>query len=209
MNTSVPALVPDRLPDLRPKLARAQQWVAGLIAGVTPEQFGDPTPCEDLDVEKLIAHLWTGARRVEVMANGGDARSIPFLSDLPDGDLADGYRAVAEASRQAWAAADLSRPVAAPWGTVPGALALGGYLQEAVTHGWDLAVATGQPAEADEDLARAALAAAQRALPAQPRGGQIPFGPVVESAPDATPTQRLVNWTGRSSREWPRTAAAA
>jgi uncharacterized protein (TIGR03086 family) len=205
----VPDDVREQLPDRRPLLARAQQWVAELIAGVRPDQLGDPTPCEDLDVRSLIAHLYTGARRVAVMAAGGDARTVPFLSDLPDGDLAAGYRELAEASQRAWAAADLSRPVTAPWGTVPAGLAVGGYLQEAVTHGWDLAVATGQPAEADEDLADAALAAARRALPAQPRGGHIPFGPVVESAPDATPTQQLVNWTGRSSSDWPRTRAAA
>lgn len=94
--------------------------------------------------------------------------------------------------------------MSAPWGTIPGALAIGGYLQEAVTHGWDLAVSTGQPSQAEPELAAAALAAAQKALPAQPRGGEIPFGPVVEPEPYATPTERLVNWTGRPTT-WSRT----
>lgn len=187
----------NEFPDLRPLLTRAQRWVTELIAGVSQDQLADPTPCEGLDVRALIGHLYAGARRVEVMAKGGDARTIPFITDLPDGDLAAGYREHADASRRAWAAADLGAPVTAPWGTIPGALAIGGYLQEAVTHGWDLAVSTGQPSEADPELAEAALAAAHRALPAEPRGGDIPFGPVVEPEPYATPTQRLVNWTGR------------
>lgn len=196
------------LPDLRPQLARAQQWVETLIAGVTADQLELPTPCEDFDVRTLIGHLYTGARRVEVMAAGGDARTVPFVAELPDADLARGYRARTEASQRAWAAADLSAPVTAPWGTIPGALAIGGYLQEAVTHGWDLAVATGQQSEADPDLAEIALAAAQRALPAEPRGGVIPFGPVVEPEPSATATERLVNWTGRNTEGWSRKAPA-
>jgi uncharacterized protein (TIGR03086 family) len=131
---------------------------------------------------------------------------VPFVIELPDDDLAAGYHERADASRRAWATADLSAPVTAPWGTIPGALAIGGYLQEAVTHGWDLAVSTGQPSEADPELAEIALAAAQRALPAQPRGGELPFGPVIASEPSATPTQRLVNWTGRPTDGWSRRA---
>lgn len=63
-------------------------------------------------------------------------------------------------------------------------------------HGWDLAVATGQPSEADADLASAALALAARTLPAEPRGGHVPFAPVAEPSPDAGPTEQLANWSG-------------
>lgn len=190
------------LPDLRPQLTRAEQWVETLIAGVRPDQLGNPTPCDEFDVRTLIAHLYTGAGRVEAMAKGLDARTVPLVSDLPDGDLAAGYHDKAEAGRQAWSEADLSAPVTAPWGSAPGAVAIGMYLQEVLAHGWDLAVATGQPSEADQDLAEAALIAGQQTLPEQPRGGPIPFAPVVESAPEATPTQRLVNWTGRRTTDW-------
>lgn len=190
------------VPDLRPQLSRAQQWVASLIAGVSPDQLANPTPCDDFDVRTLIGHLYTGARRTAAMAKGIDARTVPFVTELPDSDLGAGYRDLIEASRDAWAVADLSAPVTAPWGSAPGAVAIGRYLQEALTHGWDLAVATGQQAEADRDLAEAALVIGHEALPAEPRGGNIPFGPVIESAPDATPTERLVNWTGRHTADW-------
>ncbi len=63
-------------------------------------------------------------------------------------------------------------------------------------HGWDLAVATGQDAEADPGLAVAALAQARQILPAAIRGGDVPFADVVEPAPDAGPTERLANWAG-------------
>ena len=85
-----------------------------------------------------------------------------------------------------------------PWGSVPGAGAIWGYLNETLVHGWDLAVATGQPSEADPDLAGAALAAAQRFIPAGPRGPEVPFGDAVSPAPDAGPTEQLANWSGRT-----------
>ena len=186
--------------DLRPALAQGQQWVETLIAAVDAEQLGLPTPCPDLDVRQLIQHLIAGATRVRVMAEGGDATTVPFLLDeVPDADLAGRYPEVAAAGRHAWQQHDdLTVMVRAPWGEVPAAAAIGGYLTEVVTHGWDLAVATGQPAEADPELAATAEAAARRGIPAD-RGPGVPFGPVVEPAPDATPTERLVNWLGRQT----------
>jgi uncharacterized protein (TIGR03086 family) len=191
------------LPDLRPSLARAQEWVADLIAGVGAGQLDHPTPCPEFTVRALIGHLYTGADRVRVMAEGGEARAVPFISDLPDSGVADAYRIRTAAAQQAWAQGDLTAIVHAPWGDVPGAAAVGGYLSEALAHGWDLAVATGQPSEADPELADQALQAAHRGIPADLRG-QIPFGPVVESAADATPTERFVNWMGRDAASWRR-----
>lgn len=189
------------IPDLRPQLTRAQQWVLEIIGGVQPEQLDHPTPCDDFGVRTLIAHLCTATRKIEVLGSGGDIRTVQPITELA-ADPAAGYSELAEASQRAWAAADLRALVTAPWGMVPSGFALGGYLNETLAHGWDLAVATGQPSEADDDLAVTALATMQKALPAQPRGGNIPFGPVIESAPDATPTERLVNWTGRRTADW-------
>ncbi|HEY9289887.1 MAG TPA: TIGR03086 family metal-binding protein [Microlunatus sp.] len=194
-------------PDLRSELARAQGWVQSLISGVTPDQLDRPTPCPDFDVRALIGHLYTGADRVAVMAEGGDALSIPVISELPEVDLAGSYHQKAAAAQRAWQLGDLAGVVRAPFGEVPATEAIGNYLCEALAHGWDLAVATGQPAEADQDLAEVALQVSRRRLPAERRGGPIPFGPVVESAPGATPTERFVNWTGRDVAGWLATTA--
>ena len=85
---------------------------------------------------------------------------------------------------------------------LPGRVVTAIYLMEVLSHAWDLATATGQPSEAPGGLGHAGLAAARAGLPAEPRGIEhgIPFGPVVESAPDAGPTEQMVNWTGRASR---------
>jgi hypothetical protein len=72
-----------------------------------------------------------------------------------------------------------------------------GYLNEALVHGWDLAVATGQHSEADPAIAEAGLAAAQQI--SSPRTSAVApcrFAEVVPSTPDAGPTERLANWAG-------------
>lgn len=94
----------------------------------------------------------------------------------------------------------LTASVTVPWGTVPGAEALWGYLNEALVHGYDLATATGQPAEADPEVVRPLLDRIAAILPGGFRGGPVPFAAVVEPAADAGPTERLANWSGRTTR---------
>lgn len=190
--------------DLRHDLARVQTWVQAVMARIGADQLGAPTPCPDFDVKTLIGHLNTGAERIAVMAEGHDARSVPPVLDVGRDPAAE-YGRRAARGQQAWAQwDDLSKTVVAPFGELPAAAALGNYLCESLAHGWDLAVATGQPAEVDDDLATTALGVSQRRIPAERRGGPIPFGPVVESAADATPIERFVNWTGRDSAAWPK-----
>ncbi len=69
---------------------------------------------------------------------------------------------------------------------------------ENVVHGWDLAVATGQAAEAPAGLAEPLLALMSGVMPAQ-RPPFVPFADAVTPRPDAGPTERLANWMGRST----------
>ena len=84
-----------------------------------------------------------------------------------------------------------------PWGVVPGAAALGMYVNETLVHGWDLAVATGQPAESPtRSSPQVAFQAARGSSRADPRFDGVPFGPVVEPRDGAGTTERLANWSG-------------
>ncbi|SER27141.1 TIGR03086 family metal-binding protein [Microlunatus flavus] len=188
------------LPDLREAVHAAQQWVAGLLAEVRPDQLGGATPCADFDVETLVRHVFGVADRLVVMGAGRPASDAAALVPaLPDDVVAD-YRERVEQGRRAWAdPAALGRLVEAPFGQVPGAAVLGVYLAENLTHGWDLARATGQEAEADPALVAPAYATMRRVLPPEGREG-FPFAEPVEPAGDAGPTERLANWSGRVSR---------
>lgn len=185
------------LPDHRPDLFQAQDWMHALLAEVRPEHLDLPTPCEDWDVRELVAHLFLVADRITVVGQGGNAMSVTRDAvEVPD-DLAAGFGQRVQAAREAWSDdASLTRSVTVPWGEVPGAIALAGYLPELVAHSWDLATATGQPSEADPELAAVAMSAAGRAIPAERDG--FPFGPVVPSTPDDSPTTRFVHWMGRA-----------
>ena len=80
---------------------------------------------------------------------------------------------------------------------MPGPLLAGFTTLDIAVHGWDLARATGQPTELDPELASWVLAVAQRILPPEPRGGEIPFGPVIPAPPAAGPYAQLAAWLGR------------
>jgi uncharacterized protein (TIGR03086 family) len=188
--------------DPRPLYRAAQQWVASLIAGVRTDQLDEPTGCPDFDVRALLGHLVTTVRRARVIGAGGNPLDVPLVvTGIADAGWAQAYAADAAAVWSVWDDdALLTRPVTAPWGTVPGGVSLWGYLNETLVHGYDLATATGQPAEADPGVVGPMLAYAPRLLPAGMRGGEVPFAPVVEPAADAGRTERLANWSGRTTR---------
>ena len=189
----------DLVTDPRPLYLRALAWTHDRIDAVRPDQLTAPTPCAEFDVRALLGHLVATVERAKVIGEGGDPFSVPLvITGVGDGGWAEAY---AEATAKMWSIwADdgrLDAEVTAPWGTIPGRTAMLGYLNETLVHGWDLTVATGQPSEADADLASAVLALAERIIPAEPRGGHVPFAPPVKPAPDVGPTERLANWSGR------------
>ncbi|GAC53947.1 TIGR03086 family metal-binding protein [Gordonia amicalis] len=188
-------------PDPRPVFAAATTWVTELLSAVTADQFAAPTPCDDFDVRTLGAHLLATAQRAAALPAGVDVRSMPFIADRFD---AQEYAAVVARALELWSDdATLTAPVQVPWGEVPGAGALWGYVNESLVHGWDLAVATGQPSEAVPKAAAATLAIARQFIPAEIREDpNVPFGVVVEPRDGAVPTETLANWSGRRSAAW-------
>jgi hypothetical protein len=65
---------------------------------------------------------------------------------------------------------------------------------ETITHGWDLAVATGQPSDAPDDIADRCLAYAAAVIPDQLRGF-IYDRPVVNGKASST-TEQLAHLSG-------------
>ena len=191
--------------DPRYAFALAVATARAVIDGVRTDQLDDPTPCDGYDVRRMAGHLVSVLRRVAAVGRGEPPSSVPQVAE----DVADdGYGAAALAAAheiQAVYADDaiLDAPLVLPFATLPGGVALRISTGEISTHTWDLAVATGQsPAWSDEALA-VALAATQVGLPAEPRGGDIPFGPVVEVDERAPILDRLVAWQGRDPRWTP------
>jgi uncharacterized protein (TIGR03086 family) len=187
-------------PDPRPIFTRALGQTESIIERVRPGQLGGPTPCTEYDVRTLLSHMVGAVNRIAHVGEGGNALDVvPRADGVTDDAWPDAFRQAGKRAQTAWADdARLDAAVSVPWGQVPGRAALAGYVQEVVMHGWDLATATGQQTELDPELAEFALAFAHRALPPEPRGGEIPFGPP-KAAPDgAGPYARLAAWLGRT-----------
>ncbi len=185
--------------DPRKPLAAALDQAGSLIAAVQPDQAHLPTPCDEYDVSQLIGHLQAVVRRIGVVLDGKPFWSVP--REMESTDWIEDWKA-GRAATEAVLADDaiLTREVSVPWGTVPGASAAASYIGELSVHSWDLATAIGRLDLLDDSLATAALPAYMDKVPAEPRGPEIPFGPVVEVGEDATPYERLVAWTGRDPR---------
>jgi uncharacterized protein (TIGR03086 family) len=178
---------------------RAMAQTEAVVAAVQPGQLALPTPCPEYDVRALLSHMVGGLHRVAIMGEGGAALAVPARADgVPDDGWPAAYQTARARVTAAWADdATLDALIEVPWGQVPGRVAVSGYIQEILTHGWDLAKATGQPTELDPELASWVLAVAQRILPPEPRGGEIPFAPVVPVPSDAAPYAQLAAWLGR------------
>jgi uncharacterized protein (TIGR03086 family) len=121
---------------------------------------------------------------------------------LPPGDLAGddpaaGYAEAAAAALAAAAAGDtLTRVHVTPLGEMPGPALAGFTTLDMLVHGWDLATATGQPADLDGRLAAHVLGFATHALATpETRGPRI--GPAIPVAADAPVTHQLVAFLGR------------
>ena len=198
--------------DPRPLLQRAADQAVGLVGAVRPGEQDLPTPCTDYDVRALCGHVLTVLRRIELVARGGSPFDVPqVVRDVPDADLSRAAAADRDRMVATWADdAVLDRVLTLPWGTLPGRAAALAYAQELTVHAWDLATATGRGAVLDPGLAAAVLPLARQFVPAEPRGGPVPFGPVVdfpgedagEDAGDAY--AELVAWLGRDPWWQPR-----
>jgi uncharacterized protein (TIGR03086 family) len=176
-------------------IRNAAEVAKHIVAGVTTDQYGNPTPCADFDVQTLGNHM------TQFLPWGANAvRKQPeFEIDVPD---------IAEME---WAPtfAGMVDDLVAAWheegafeGEVrfgptpmPAQNAAGISLMELTVHAWDLARATGQEYRLDpatEQMAAAVTAAAG------PPGRQLGFfGPEVEAPPGASEWEQALAISGR------------
>ncbi|WP_329136827.1 TIGR03086 family metal-binding protein [Streptomyces sp. NBC_01476] len=180
-------------------LFSAVDLAVSTLAAVAPDQYDNATPCPDYSVRDLCNHVVSVVRRVGVLGAGGEFFSVPhFAEDTADGEWSAAAQIAAKDLKAAWSDPGvLGRQVALPWGPVPGAAAAVIYTNELVLHTWDIAKGTSQRPEFDPAMLAAPLANMKRAVPAENRGGPVPFGPVVEVPDDAPAIDRLVGWYGR------------
>jgi len=201
--------------DPRPFFARAVDIAEPVIAGVQLEQLDLPSPCVEYSVKELLDHLVFVLHRVAALGRGDEAFAPNSLSARANdrGAWAAEWRDAAVEMESAWADdSRLRATIVLPWATMTGAEVLSMYVSEITTHTWDLATATGQHPEWDDEVCRLGLSAMHRDLPMAdrtpmweafrahaPANAQFdpPFANAVAVPADAPLIDQLVAWTGR------------
>ena len=167
-----------------------------LIAGVDETNQDGPSPCAEYDAKGMVDHLVGWLQSFEAASHGrtfdGDAGSYK-AGDDPAAE----YRALADSTVEGWRTNGFDREVTLMGGPQPASMVFNMTVMEELTHGWDLAKASGQPVPYTEEEAAAVLARAENTLPPQFRGEGMPFGEIVEVPADAPAIDRLAGFMGR------------
>ncbi|MEY4230522.1 MAG: hypothetical protein RLZZ362_1371 [Actinomycetota bacterium] len=186
---------------LLPLVIRAVDEAEPLVASVAPPDRR-PTPCPDLDVESLVAHLIGGLAGFADVAQG---RPLAFGADpdLTARGAGPAFRSEADRMIEGFSAPGMvDRTFTMPWGPTTGTQLLGFELIEVVVHGWDIARSLDVPPPFDDDVVAAALEGARAWVDDSVRTPQL-FGPEVAVADDAPVFDRLVGFLGRDPANRP------
>lgn len=176
--------------DLKP----AAEQVAAIASRIRDDQLDDPTPTPDWPVGALLDHVLGLASAFTDGARKVPRTDTPEPAARPPAGWRDELNLRLDGLVEAWRDPAAWAGEATVGGvTLPAELTAAVVTDELIVHGWDLAVATGQPYEPDPELVAAATTFAEQF--AGMEGG--PFGPPLPAPPDATPLQRLLTLTGR------------
>jgi uncharacterized protein (TIGR03086 family) len=188
--------------DLEPAAA----VMVDLVRAVRDDQLEAPTPCRDTTVATMLNHI--------------DGFSMAFTAAATKTPL--DARPPADASRLGhdWRSRIPTRlaGLAAAWHDenawegmtqaggveLPAEAAAQFALDELIVHGWDLAVAIGQPFSVDPALLDTTYAFVEQWVAQNPNGTAGLFGPPVAVADDAPQLDRLIGLTGRDPVGTPR-----
>jgi uncharacterized protein (TIGR03086 family) len=187
-------------------LGPATAALAAVIGNVRDDQLVAPTPCRNTSLGMVIAHVdglaeafIAAARKTPIPGPGGIQESSG-----PEAGWQERIPQRLEELAEAWRDPDAWTGMTAGGGVeMPAEVAGLVALDEVLVHGWDIAVATGQPFEADPDLVAAALLWVQPTVAENPNGIPGLFGPPVPVPDDASPLERLLGVTGREPRWHP------
>jgi uncharacterized protein (TIGR03086 family) len=181
--------------DLEPATTR----LTAVIRDVQDEQLEVPTPCPGTSLAAMLDHIdglsqaFRAAAVKEPLEGRPSADAARLGTDWRT-RIPERLAALAQAwnNEAAWTGMTRAGGVDLP-GEVAGLVAL----NEVVVHGWDIAVASGQPYACEPHLVHAALGFVQSAVARNPQGSPGLFGPPVTVPEDAPLLDRLIGLTGR------------
>jgi uncharacterized protein (TIGR03086 family) len=171
-------------------------WVESLVLSVSADQFMLPTPCPEWNVRGLLNRIiwWPYlAKAVLHDAERPEVSARDFVGD----NAAAAYRAAADELLTAMSEPGrLEGRVTSPLGEMPASNWAQFVFVNQLTHGWDLATATGQDATIPPSLVEVADRLVRGAFSGIRRMPEL-FDVEVPVSDTATPTERFVAFLGR------------
>ena len=176
------------------RIEKATEHASKIVNAIKPDQLSNQTPCTEFDVKALLNHMIGGLEMLRDAASGGSpaAPDGDQFGENPGAEYDARRKKLVEAVRGEGA---LEGTWKMPFGELPAQMMASIAFVEHVTHGWDLAKATGQDTTIPEDL----LTEATEVVTPMDAMWRMPgvCGPKVEVPADASPTDRYAGFMGR------------
>jgi uncharacterized protein (TIGR03086 family) len=166
-------------------------------AGIDSTQLNRPTPCKDFTVSGVLEHM-TGLASAFAPMFRGEEPPTSAVEVEESSEVARFDAAMVELLDAVQSPGALDRSIQTPGGAMPGSVFARLVAFDGLVHGWDLATSTGQAWELDGRLVREVDDFARQAITDEMRDGDA-FAVQQPVADDASPIERLVAFSGRST----------
>jgi uncharacterized protein (TIGR03086 family) len=185
-----------RTDELLGLIRQADVIFVDVLRKVTPEQLALPTINDEWDVRALINHVVLGcAWEADLVLTGNAPR--PHGDLIGDRAPLHAYTTSVEAMHEAFTAPGaLERTVSMPTAEISAVELAAFRAVDLVSHGWDLARATGQNSDLAPDVCEAALSIARQRLGGWDRS-QTPFKDELPAPIGASAADRLAADLGK------------
>lgn len=180
--------------------------VSDVVDRITPGQLSDPTPCSEFTVHDVLDHMIVLGGSFASLFRGEEPATVaapPVYGRVPATEFRAVMDDLLDAVRSDGA---MERTLNTPIGQMDGATFARVVALDGLTHGWDLAAATGQLYGVERDLVETVDTFARVALSDDLRDAGM-FAAPTEPPADATPIEALAAFSGRSVEERWRTPA--
>lgn len=179
---------------------RVAEETSRIVDGITPDQLSLPTPCTEWTVRDVINHITTGgivfATSVEQGSISDEAMGALATGDNLGDDYKGAFKAAANKALAAFRIPGIAdKMVKLPFGEMPAGAALTYAVFDLMTHGADLAYATGQRIE-DDELLQTALGAGRQMVSPEFRASGV-FSPEQPVSEGASAMEKLLAFAGR------------
>jgi len=176
-------------------VTEAMGFLVEAVEDIEPQNWSRPSNLEGWGIPDLVAHVTGSAAKIVALVEGGQEPSQPDVGEYADRTTR--LRELADELQNALDGADLNAIRPSPHGDVPLRQALRFPTLGLTIHAWDVYRSQARPVEVPDDL----LAFCRQVLDSVPedelrRPGM--FGPARIAPEDATPTDCLMAFVGRS-----------